>query len=71
MSLLLDHGHSQAWFYPLGMIADEVELITSRENTKLANYGVVTQLGVATSSISGSKGVFDKFNELIKSLIGA
>lgn len=36
MSLLLDHGHPDAWRYPLGMLRDEEQLIRQRINQDTA-----------------------------------
>jgi hypothetical protein len=48
VSLLLDHGHSDARFYPLGMVWDEAEIVVERMNQEDASRTVLLQLAAAS-----------------------
>lgn len=38
MSLLLDHGHPDAWRYPLWLVMEEAEIVDRRINIQTANH---------------------------------
>lgn len=68
MSLLLDHGHADAMLYPLGMVADEVELAVDRENRRIATLGVVVHQAVGATTAPKDMGPI--FTKLIRGLNG-
>lgn len=47
-SLLIDHGHTEARFYPLGMLRDESRLVVQR-----VNNGHVTTASLLQQAVSG------------------
>lgn len=65
MSLCLAHGHPDAWVYPLGMLADESNLIVERENGRIVTECQTLQLGMA--GILSQKAV-TAFTERLKML---
>lgn len=52
VSLLLENGHAEAPFYPVGMVSDEVSLVLTRSNHAEATRAVLLQMAVS--------GVLDK-----------
>lgn len=66
VSLLLDHGHSQARKYPVGMVWDEARIVISRINKEEA--GRMTLLQLAAASILSKKGAA-LFKKTVKGLI--
>lgn len=49
VSLLLDHGHPDAWVYPLGLVVQEADIVVSRFNQQAALYGRIIQSAVSAS----------------------
>lgn len=55
VSLLLDHGHQHARFYPLGMVWDEAQIVVERLNQEEASRTALLQLaGAAVMSKKGN-----------------
>lgn len=65
VSLLLDHGHTEARFYPLSMVWDEVAIVVERLNREEASRATLIQL--AGASIMSKKGSA-LFKKVIKEL---
>lgn len=65
MSLLLEHGHTEAQAYPIGMVFDEANFVLERTNSRIITDAQLKQLA-ATSVLS--KGSRSKFGKMIKSL---
>ena len=56
MSLLLDHGHQHARFYPLGMVWEEAQLVVERANQEEASRTALLQIaGAAVMSKNGAE----------------
>ena len=56
MSLLLDHGHRHAWFYPIGMVWEEAQLVVERMNHEEASRTALLNIaGAAVMSKDGAK----------------
>lgn len=54
VSLLLDHGHRYARFYPLGMVWDEARIVVDRMNQEDASR--TTLFNLAYSGANSKKG---------------
>ena len=55
MSLLLDHGHSEARYYPIGMVWEEASIVVERLNQEEASRTALLQLaGAAVMSKKGA-----------------
>lgn len=67
LSLLLDHGHTVAWTYPLGMVADESAIIVKRDNARIASEAIALR----SAGISIMSGKSETFEQLIDGLMGA
>lgn len=65
MSLLLDHGHSEAQRYPLGLVFDEAHLVEERVNSRIITEAQLAQLGVHSLL---SKKARSQFSKLVKQL---
>ena len=70
MSLLLAHGHPDAWRYPIGRVFDEAQLVVERKNADLISLGVVVQSATATTGMTASQDAADAFRALIETLSG-
>ena len=56
VSLLLDHGHRHARFYPIGMVWEEAQIVVERVNHEEASRTALLQIaGSAVMSKEGSK----------------
>lgn len=55
MSLLLENGHAEARFYPLGMVWDEARIVVARKNAELASGAALLQM-VGASLVSKKGG---------------
>lgn len=66
--MLLDHGHMDAWHYPLGRVADEVDVVERRGNVRIATEAVLMQ-AAAGSIMSSEMGT--EFKRLVGELTGA
>ena len=68
MSLLLANGHpyEQVWYYPLGTLADEADLVVERDNQRIASEGLT--LHAAASAVISGDG--EHFKGVIKRLVG-
>lgn len=56
VSLLLDHGHTEARFYPIGMLWEEAQIVVERINQEEASRTALLQLaGAAVMSKKGAK----------------
>lgn len=60
VSLLLDHGHPLAAFYPLCLVWSEAELVTTRLNGFEATRAVLLQMAVSTLFSNKAAGAFKK-----------
>lgn len=60
----MSEGHSEARFYPLGMLAVEVEIARKRENGKLVSE--VSLLRMAMASVMDKKAAREFKKELEK-----
>jgi hypothetical protein len=63
--LLLDHGHPEAAFYPLGVLVDEARLTSERLSSFMATQAVLTQMAASTLF---SKESFREFQKMIARL---
>lgn len=75
MSLLLAHGHSEAWSYPLGHVVQETDLVVTRLNQQMAMNAVIIQSAVSAVpngfiEKSVQQKLFDGFSSLLKRLGG-
>lgn len=65
VSLLLDHGHRDARFYPLGMVWEEAMIVVERMNQELASQMALMQLvGHSVMSKNGAKALRTALKEL-------
>lgn len=56
VSLLLDHGHQYARFYPVGMVWEEAQIVVERVNHEEASRTALLQIaGSAVMSKEGAK----------------
>lgn len=56
VSLLLDHGHHYARFYPVGMVWEEAQIVVERVNHEEASRTALLQIaGSAVMSQKGAK----------------
>lgn len=56
VSLLLDHGHQHARFYPIGMVWEEAQIVVERVNQEEASRTALLQIaGSAVMSKDGAK----------------
>lgn len=67
VSLLLDHGHSRAGRYPVGMLQDEAGIVIERMNNDWATAGLVAN---AAHAATKSKKAVEVFSDLIARLTG-
>lgn len=75
VSLLLDHGHRDAWDYPLGLVVQEADLVVARISQQAALYGHIIQSAVSAAPnglISGpvQQKLFAGFTKLMTRLGG-
>ena len=75
MSLLLEHGHPFAWRYPLWMVFDEAQIVTSRLNMQMASQ--ISLIQMALSSIpnemikpAATKKAASQLTKVLKEMIG-
>lgn len=54
MSLLLSEGHANAYYYPIGRLYDESNIVTERNNAKMSLQTVLAQH--AHGAVSSRKG---------------
>lgn len=66
VSLLLDHGHQYARFYPVGMVWEEAQIVTQRMNQEEASRTVLMQL--AGASLLDKKGA-KQLQKVLKELM--
>ena len=67
VSLLLDHGHPNAWDYSVGKVTIEAELVEERQDKRSASNAALHQMAIlATKSKKGAQA----FKELIDGLMG-
>ena len=59
------NGHPEAWSYPLGMVIDESNLVTERENSRISTEAIILQLAAA-SILSTQAG--KEFTKTVKGL---
>lgn len=59
MNLLVDHGHPQAMYYPLGMLMDEAAMVQERENSRIVTEAKLLQFAVAGMLAKESRKLFD------------
>ena len=74
-SLLLDHGHPDAWSYPVGQVFVEADFVVRRMNVRSANEALLAQMAVSTIpnqavKITATKSISKLFHEQIKRLLG-
>lgn len=65
VSLLMDHGHPEARYYPLGMAWEEAEIVVNRQNQEAASN--TTLLHAAASAVM-SKEANRKLRTMLKEL---
>lgn len=75
VSLLLDHGHPEAWSYPLGLVVQETTIIVDRENQREALRARLIQAAVSATPngfLDGKslKKMQDAFGSILKKLGG-
>lgn len=66
-SLLIAHGHSAAWEYPVSMLWQEAQLVVERANQEEASRAVLMQ--AAIGSVLGKEGQ-KHFKKILKELNG-
>lgn len=76
MSLLLDHGHSDAASYPIGMVTDEAALVVARTSAEQAALATLVQAALTTVpnmnvKPSSTKKAAGLFQRIIKMMSGA
>lgn len=64
---MLEHGHTQARDYPVGMVWDEAEIVVERVNGLEATRAIFIQLAAASVM---SKKAAGEFSKQIKRLTG-
>lgn len=74
VSLLLDHGHPEAWSYPVGLVMQESELVVDRLNAAAGTNALLLQMAVSTvpnMSVKpeGTKSMLKQFGATIKTLL--
>jgi len=72
---LLDHGHPEAWSYPLGFLWLESTLVSDRVNALAAQQAQLMQLAVSTIpnmsvKSSGTKSMLELFRKTMKMMTG-
>lgn len=67
VSLLIDHGHTHARRYPLGMVMDETRIVVQRVNNGYATQAVLLQ-GAVSGVISkkANKGFKEQIDRLLE-----
>ncbi len=75
MSLLLSHGHTDAWSYPLGLLFLEAGIVVDRLNTQAATDASLLQLAISTIPNMSVKPTATKklaatFQKTVKALLG-
>lgn len=75
VSLLLEAGHPGAPEYPLGKLADEVELVVARHNARIASEMTLMQMVISTQpnemvKPSSTKKTIRRLGELLKNMTG-
>lgn len=75
MSLLIEAGHSGAPGYPLGKLADEVELVVARHNARTASEMTLMQMVISTQpnervKPSATRQAVRRLNDVLKKLTG-
>jgi hypothetical protein len=58
--MLLDHGHPEARYYPLGMLYDESNLVRERANGRIVTEAQLLQMAVASILSKESRKEFAK-----------
>lgn len=64
--MLIERGHPDAPFYPLGRVADEVAMVTARDNRRIVSE--VTLIQQAAITVLGGKEAFESFQKSIEGL---
>jgi len=65
VSLLLDHGHQHARFYPIGMVFEEAMIVVERVNQETASHMALMNLvGHAVMSKKGASALKKALKEL-------
>lgn len=65
VSLLLDHGHQHARFYPIGMVWEEAQIVVERTNQEEASRTALMQLaGLGVMSKKGAQALRKVLKEL-------
>jgi hypothetical protein len=62
VNMLVDHGHPDAWTYPLGRVSDEVALVVERLN----GLAVTNALGFRAAYVSAK---VERGDEVMKNFI--
>jgi hypothetical protein len=75
VSLLLASGHSEAWSYPIWLVAFEADFLVDRENSRLASQVLLTKMAFDAIPNMGVKGSATRkaaqaFTKAIKGLLG-
>lgn len=73
VSELISEGHSDAPYYPVAFIWEEMALVVERKNRELANQGVIMHSAINTAVAAFGKGAskaHSTFKRMIKSLNG-
>lgn len=73
VSLLLDHGHPQAFFYPVWLVSAEAELVAKRISAQMATQASLLQMAISTipnMSVkhSATKASAKKFLDVLKGM---
>lgn len=76
VSLLLDHGHPDAWSYPVGFLFEEAAVVRERLDGLLATQAGLMQMAlcsVPNMSVkpTATKKAVARFNDLLKRLQGS
>lgn len=65
MSLLIDHGHTEARSYPLGMLWDESSLVIERENGAMVTQANLLQQAIHSVLSKKARESFQKSLRLL------
>lgn len=66
----MDHGHPDAFHYPIAMVWDEATIIGERLKATLVTEAILVQAATATTGNTAGQKANQHWNKLIKTLSG-
>jgi len=61
VNMLLDHGHPEAWEYPLGLVDDEARLVIDRLNSQSITAALGFQAAYVSARVERGEEVMQGF----------